>query len=162
MQAPGTALLVEDEPQVAAALRRQLARAGFVVYEAHGERDAVRREEIDALRAVADPAGTVWGRFNLSEVLPEPTPMTWAIVRRFLSGAGGYGRMYADLGFAPPPNAFAGSLPRNSQTGFVSGDSVASCARSVSVPIAEWPAPSTATVLPAYRARSLPRTSGMP
>ena len=41
MQAPGTALLVEDEPQVAAALRRQLARAGFVVYEAHGERDAV-------------------------------------------------------------------------------------------------------------------------
>jgi DNA-binding response OmpR family regulator len=45
MQAPGTALLVEDEPQVAATLRRQLARAGFVVYEAHGERDAVRRTE---------------------------------------------------------------------------------------------------------------------
>lgn len=45
MQSPGTALLVEDEPQAAATLRRQLTRAGFVVYEAHGERDAVRRAE---------------------------------------------------------------------------------------------------------------------
>jgi two-component system OmpR family response regulator len=45
MQAPGTALLVEDEPQVAATLRRELSRAGFVVYEAHGEREAVRRAE---------------------------------------------------------------------------------------------------------------------
>jgi two-component system OmpR family response regulator len=45
MDAPGTALLVEDEPDVAAALRRGLARGGFVVYEAHGERDAVRRTE---------------------------------------------------------------------------------------------------------------------
>jgi DNA-binding response OmpR family regulator len=43
MQAPGTALLVEDEPEVAATLRRELTRAGFVVYEAHGQRDAVRR-----------------------------------------------------------------------------------------------------------------------
>jgi phosphohistidine swiveling domain-containing protein len=55
------------------------------------------------LRATAEPDGTVWGRFNLYEVLPEPTPMTWAIVRRFLSGRGGYGRMFADLGFAPDP-----------------------------------------------------------
>jgi DNA-binding response OmpR family regulator len=45
LQAPGTALLVEDEPHVAATLRRELARAGFVVYEAHGEREAVRRAE---------------------------------------------------------------------------------------------------------------------
>jgi DNA-binding response OmpR family regulator len=44
-QSPGTALLVEDEPQAAATLRRQLTRAGFVVYEAHGEREAVRRAE---------------------------------------------------------------------------------------------------------------------
>ena len=28
----------------------------------------------------AEPGGTVWSRFNLPEVLPEPTPMTWAIV----------------------------------------------------------------------------------
>jgi pyruvate,water dikinase len=65
------------------------------------EHAQVRREEIAALLARAEPGGTVWSRFNLSESLPEPTPMTWAIMRRFLSGRGGYGLMYRDLGFKP-------------------------------------------------------------
>jgi pyruvate,water dikinase len=65
------------------------------------ERAQVRREEIAALRARAEPAGTVWSRFNLAEVLPEPTPMTWSVVRRFMSGRGGFGLMYRDLGFDP-------------------------------------------------------------
>jgi pyruvate,water dikinase len=68
------------------------------------EREQVRREEIAALAARAEPGGTVWSRFNLSEVLPEPTPMTWSVVRRFLSGRGGYGLMYRDLGFRPDPS----------------------------------------------------------
>src|SRR5262249_13609025 len=46
------------------------------------EREHIRQEEIAALRARTDPSGTVWSRFNLSEILPEPTPMTWSIVRR--------------------------------------------------------------------------------
>ena len=29
--------------------------------------------------------------------------MTWAVVRRFMSGAGGFGRMYRDLGYDPDP-----------------------------------------------------------
>src|SRR5438093_688629 len=45
MQVPGTALLVEDDPGVAATLRSHLTRAGFTVYEARSERDAVRRVE---------------------------------------------------------------------------------------------------------------------
>ncbi|HKY51440.1 MAG TPA: response regulator transcription factor [Candidatus Limnocylindria bacterium] len=45
MQIPGTALLVEDDPYVAARLRRDLTEAGFVVHEARGEREAVRRAE---------------------------------------------------------------------------------------------------------------------
>jgi DNA-binding response OmpR family regulator len=45
MQTPGTALLVEDDPQLAARLRRNLTQAGFVVYEAHTEDEAVRRAE---------------------------------------------------------------------------------------------------------------------
>ena len=68
------------------------------------EREQVRREEIAALAAQAEPGGTVWSRFNLSESLPEPTPMTWAIVRRFMSGRGGFGLMYRDLGFKPDPS----------------------------------------------------------
>jgi pyruvate,water dikinase len=63
----------------------------------------VRREEIAALAASAEPGGTVWSRYNLAEVLPEPTPMTWQIVRRFMSGGGGFGLMYRDLGFDPDP-----------------------------------------------------------
>ena len=45
MQTAGTALLVEDDPQVAATLRRHLTRAGFVVHDAADEREAVRRVE---------------------------------------------------------------------------------------------------------------------
>lgn len=63
----------------------------------------VRQEEITALAAKADPEGTVWSRYNLAEILPAPTPMTWAIVRRFMSGQGGFGLMYRDLGFDPDP-----------------------------------------------------------
>jgi pyruvate,water dikinase len=67
------------------------------------EREQVRQEEIARLKALAEPTGTVWSRYNLSEILPEPTPMTWEIVRRFMSGQGGFGRMYRDLGFDPHP-----------------------------------------------------------
>lgn len=67
------------------------------------EREQVRREEIAALAAKADPGGTVWARYNLAEVLPTPTPMSWAIVGRLMSGHGGYGLMYRDLGFDPDP-----------------------------------------------------------
>lgn len=67
------------------------------------EREQVRRQEMAALAAKAEPGGTVWSRYNLSEVLPEPLPMTWAIVRRFMSGKGGFGLMYRDLGFDPDP-----------------------------------------------------------
>jgi pyruvate,water dikinase len=67
------------------------------------ELERVRREEIATLAAKADPEGTVWSRYNLAEVLPAPTPMTWAIVRRFMSGQGGFGLMYRDLGFDPDP-----------------------------------------------------------
>jgi pyruvate,water dikinase len=71
----------------------------------HGaEREKVRRTEIAVLAARADPRGTVWSRFNLSEILPEPTPMTWSIVRRFMSGRGGFGLMFRDLGYDPDPS----------------------------------------------------------
>jgi pyruvate,water dikinase len=68
------------------------------------ELEQVRREEVAVLGMKARPGGTVWARYNLSEILPEPTPMTWAIVRRFMSGRGGYGLMYRDLGWEPDPS----------------------------------------------------------
>ena len=64
---------------------------GVARAEEEEERQQVRCEEIAALAQLAAPEGTVWARFNLAEILPEPTPMTWAIVRRFMSGQGGFG-----------------------------------------------------------------------
>jgi len=67
------------------------------------EREQARGAEIARLAALADPKGTVWARYNLAEVLAAPTPMTWAIVRHFMSGQGGLGLMFRDLGFDPDP-----------------------------------------------------------
>ncbi|MBI2805296.1 MAG: hypothetical protein HYX68_09995 [Planctomycetes bacterium] len=67
------------------------------------DQENARAREVAALKAMAEPTGTVWARFNLSEILPEPTPMTWSIVRQFMSGKGGFGQMYRDLGFDPDP-----------------------------------------------------------
>jgi pyruvate,water dikinase len=67
------------------------------------EKEEFRKAEIARLRGLAAPTGTAWARYNLAEVLARPTPMTWAIVRRFMSGRGGYGLMFRDLGFDPDP-----------------------------------------------------------
>jgi rifampicin phosphotransferase len=69
-----------------------------------GERDRVRLATINRLANLGEPGPTVWSRTNLIEVLPEPTPMTWALVsRKLLSGGGGTGGMYRDFGFQPDP-----------------------------------------------------------
>ncbi len=65
------------------------------------EREQVRQAVIADLKAKADTRGTVWVRYNLSEVLPEPTPMTWAVVQRLLAADGGFGAMNRDLGAKP-------------------------------------------------------------
>ncbi len=44
---------------------------------------------------------TLWVRHNLCETLPCPTPLTWSILRSFMSGSGGYGNLYRQLGFSP-------------------------------------------------------------
>jgi DNA-binding response OmpR family regulator len=45
MQAPGITLLAAGDPEVAATLRSHLTRAGFIVHEARGERETIRRIE---------------------------------------------------------------------------------------------------------------------
>jgi rifampicin phosphotransferase len=69
------------------------------------ERERVRREEVAALAVRAEPGGTVWSRFNVPEGMPEPTPMTWELVSRLLSGGGGCGLMYRDLGYGRQASA---------------------------------------------------------
>jgi phosphohistidine swiveling domain-containing protein len=42
-----------------------------------------------------------WVVHNISETLPHPTPLTWSVIKRFMSGAGGFGAMYRQAGFEP-------------------------------------------------------------
>ncbi|EMI42619.1 PEP/pyruvate-binding domain-containing protein [Rhodopirellula sp. SWK7] len=42
-----------------------------------------------------------WVRHNLDETLVNPTPLSWDVVRRFMSGDGGFGEMYRRVGFEP-------------------------------------------------------------
>ena len=66
-----------------------------------GAVEELRQEEIRLLEARAEMHGTVWCHHNLAEVLPAPLPMTWGIMKEFMSGAGGLGKAYRSLGFYP-------------------------------------------------------------
>ena len=80
-----------------------LLQARPITVATAAERERVRGEVIAELRAKVAPGGTVWARYNLSEVLPRPTPMTWAVVSRLLAADGGFGAMNRDFGVPPDP-----------------------------------------------------------
>ena len=61
----------------------------------------LRQAEIHLLKIYTDAHGTVWCHHNIAEVLPAPLPMTWLIIRKFMSGTGGLGTAYRSLGFYP-------------------------------------------------------------
>ncbi|HUW56573.1 MAG TPA: PEP/pyruvate-binding domain-containing protein [Planctomycetota bacterium] len=63
--------------------------------------DVGRKEEIERLKALASDRRKVWVVHNLGETLRAPTPLTWDITRQYMSGDGGYGRMYQDFGHQP-------------------------------------------------------------
>lgn len=60
----------------------------------------VIRSEIERIKNIA-PEPTVWSNYNLSEVLPRPTPMSWSYARKVLSAKGALGRCLRRLGFFP-------------------------------------------------------------
>ena len=53
------------------------------------------------LRAAKSEGRGDWVRHNIGETLPHPTPLTWSVIRRFMSGSGGFGEMYKRVGFQP-------------------------------------------------------------
>ncbi len=55
------------------------------------------------LRGLLEKGRGPWVVHNLSETLPHPTPLTWSVIERFMSGAGGFGSMYRTSGFDPSP-----------------------------------------------------------
>jgi pyruvate,water dikinase len=79
--------------------RLWLLQARPITAAGMAEHEQVRREEIAVLAQRAKPGGTAWSRYNIPEGMPEPTPMTWALVSHLLSERGGCGMMYRDLGY---------------------------------------------------------------
>jgi pyruvate,water dikinase len=63
--------------------------------------EVAREDTVLRLRQLAAGGRRVWVTHNLRETLRAPTPLTWDIVRRFMSGAGGFGLMYQDFGYRP-------------------------------------------------------------
>jgi len=82
---------------------RMIVEASYGLGEAivSGDVETGRREEIQRLEALAGDKRKVWIAHNLAETLRHPTPLTWDIVGRFISGSGGFGRMYRQLGYRP-------------------------------------------------------------
>jgi pyruvate,water dikinase len=60
-----------------------------------------RLDEIRRLRERYPEGDKVWVMHNLAETLPAPTPLTWDVVKDFMSGDGGFGRLYRGLGYTP-------------------------------------------------------------
>jgi len=56
------------------------------------------------LRAAKKDGRGGWMRHNIGETLPHPTPLTWSVIREFMSGDGGFGEMYKRVGFTPSPS----------------------------------------------------------
>lgn len=68
--------------------------------EKDNEIQKLRQAEVQILSTIATE-NTIWSHHNLAEVLPAPLPMTWEIMKKFMSGNGGLGKAYRDLGFYP-------------------------------------------------------------
>ncbi|MGJ8696406.1 MAG: PEP/pyruvate-binding domain-containing protein [Verrucomicrobiaceae bacterium] len=63
----------------------------------HGLPDVIRGELASQIEQERGP----WVRHNLDETLSHPTPLTWSLIRQFMSGAGGFGEMHREVGFEP-------------------------------------------------------------
>jgi pyruvate,water dikinase len=74
------------------------ARA-ITTLEAHQARRAVLEDVRSQLAGQPGP----WVRHNLGETLPHPHPLTWSVIRPFMTGNGGFGAMYRRVGFEPGP-----------------------------------------------------------
>ncbi len=63
--------------------------------------EMLRQEEIQKLKTLTEANPTIWSHHNLAEVLPAPLPLTWEIMKHFMSADGGLGTAYRGLGFYP-------------------------------------------------------------
>jgi rifampicin phosphotransferase len=70
--------------------------------ETEAMHEVVRVARQNLRQAIAAHRGP-WVLHNLAETLPHPTTLTWSVIKRFMSGSGGFGTMYRRAGFQPSP-----------------------------------------------------------
>jgi pyruvate,water dikinase len=63
--------------------------------------DAVLRSTRQKLKEQLKVGRGPWALHNLAETLVHPTPLTWSVIGRFMTGRGGFGAMYREAGFVP-------------------------------------------------------------
>ena len=78
------------------------SRAITTLEEAEAYEESLTETRADLREAKRRGRGD-WALHNIAETLPHPTPLTWDVVRRFMSGDGGFGQMYREAGFEPSP-----------------------------------------------------------
>ncbi|MBS3734705.1 MAG: hypothetical protein KGY99_07240 [Phycisphaerae bacterium] len=78
------------------------SRAVTTLEDAEAYERRLQQTREDLRRWKRDGRGD-WVRHNISETLPHPTPLTWSVIKRFMSGDGGFGSMYRQVGFEPSP-----------------------------------------------------------
>ncbi len=66
-----------------------------------GSQAVTVRHVVKELREALAKGEGPWVRHNLGETLPRPRPLTWSVMRRFMSARGGYGAMVREAGFSP-------------------------------------------------------------
>jgi rifampicin phosphotransferase len=70
-------------------------------------RELLQKNRVEGIReALAQSARGPWLMHNLAETISHPTPLTWSVIRKFMSGSGGFGAIYRGLGFDPAPGEF--------------------------------------------------------
>ncbi|MDB5291024.1 MAG: hypothetical protein JWL69_2265 [Phycisphaerales bacterium] len=68
--------------------------------EAESYEEILRTTRVRLREQIAGGRGP-WALHNLAETLPHPTPLTWSVIERFMTGDGGFGAMYRQTGFEP-------------------------------------------------------------
>lgn len=66
---------------------------------------ALLRKEIDRLRSLPGARKKVWASTGMAELLPCPTPLSWEVASRLMSGVEGYGLAMRQIGYDPAPGS---------------------------------------------------------
>lgn len=86
------------------------------------------------LRCELDRGRGPWVRHNLSETLPLPSPLTWSLIKPYMSGSGGFGRMYERVGFQP-----SDTIKQEGFLTLIAGQIYMDCTRSPEMFCADYP-----------------------